>query len=130
MAKETKSTADRLAMLEAQLKRLGITIDEAAEPGAPQPDYIGHGSPEHMTMIGLLQVDDLSEVREGEPVYTSPKTKKTYRLEDPITAFVHFPDPMQVASLVLRQKVSVIEGGAPTAPPDAPPLWRPAGSGY
>lgn len=127
MAKE-KSMADRLAMLEAQLKRLGIVAEDPDEP-RKQPDHVEHGSAKHMAMIGLLEVGKDEEHIDGSPVYTSPTTGKSYRLEDPVTPFMHFPDPLQVAGLVLRQKVSVIEGGAPTVPPDAPPLWRPANYG-
>lgn len=128
MTKDTKSVNDRLAMLEDQLRRLGIVPDEPANE-RPQPDYVQHGSAQHMAMIGLLEVGKDEQHIDGSPVYTSPTTGKTYRLEDPVTPFMSFPDPLQVAQLVLRQKVSVIEGGAPTVPPDAPPLWRPANYG-
>ncbi len=103
-------------------------ISEPVGKVAPEKldDYIEFGSPEHITFLGLVEVEDVKEA-EGEYGYITHRSKATditYRLEDQITQFIHFPDPAQVARLVLRQKVSSLESGKPKVPADAPPLWR------
>jgi len=117
----------QIEQLTKLLARHGIV---APAPAATRPelraDYIPFGSPQHAAFLGLV------EVKKDEPnlsdfiLYTSPRTGKIYRLEDQVTPFMTFPDPKQVAALVLRQKVSVLEGGPPPASEDAPPMWRPA----
>jgi len=89
-------------------------------------DYIPHGSEKHMIFLGLIQVEDVKKAEEeyGYIVYRSPKTGTTYRLEDQVTPYMTFPNPMVVARLVLAQKVSSLESGPPQAPANAPSLWR------
>ena len=98
---------------------------ESATLPEDRADYIPHGSEQHASFLGLIAVTDAKEADEyGHITYRSPKTNETYRLEDQVTPFMQFPDPMQVARLVLRQKVSSLESGPPAPPPDAPPLKR------
>jgi len=118
--------------LEQQLQAMAELLAQHGirEPGAKRgpvalSDHIDFGSPEHMTFLGLIQVDDVSEAEvDGYIVHRSKGTNVTYRLEDQVTQFINFPDPMQVARLVLRQKVSSFESGKPKVPASAPPLWR------
>jgi predicted RNA binding protein with dsRBD fold (UPF0201 family) len=89
-------------------------------------DYIAFGSPKHAAFLGLVKVDDVERAKaDGYIVYTSPKTDDSYRLEDQVTPFMHYPDPKQVAVLVLQQKVSSFEAPPPGPSPDAPPMWDP-----
>jgi len=115
----------RVKQLEAALRRLGVPMPR--EPGdKPNPDFVQHGSAAHAALIGLVDVTDpVQTKKDGHITYTSAKTGKTYRLEDQITPFMNYPDPGQVANLVLQQKVSAFESGPPSAPKDAPPLWTP-----
>jgi len=85
------------------------------EPGK-NLDYVAHGSPQHAALIGLL-VD---------------KNHSTgYRLAD-MTAYGPQASPAYLEE-VLRQKVAVLQGGAPALPQSkdprkpnyAPPLWVP-----
>ena len=118
------------AQIDALTKLLAQRGIVAPAPAATRPelraDYIPFGSPQHAAFLGLV------EMKKDDPnagdfiLYTSPRTGKTYRLEDQVTPFMTFPDPKQIATLVLRQKVSVLEGGPPAVPDDAPPMWRPA----
>lgn len=118
--------------LEAQVKELqaalaGVlgreVVQTAYDPTAQQPDFIAHGSPEHAALLGLVEVDGASD--DDFITYTSLNSKHTFRLEDQVTAFMHFADPMQVAKLTLRQKVSELEAGVPPVPDNAPKLWVP-----
>lgn len=120
--------------LQAQIEELrrvlaqhGITdvVQPALDP-AERADYIAFGSPEHAAFLGLVEVEDVDKAEaDGRIVHTSPRTGKNYRLEDQVTPFMHYPDPMQVARLVLQQKVSSFEAPPPEPPPDAPDIWRP-----
>ena len=122
-AKQLEKQFEALTKLLAQH---GIREPGAATAKSEKPaDFIGFGTPEHMTFIGIVEVDNIEEAEEyGYLVYRSKKTNVTYRLEDQVTPFMQFPDPTQVARLVLRQKVSSFESGQPKVPADAPPLWR------
>ena len=99
---------------------------EAARLPEDRADHIPHRSEKHMIFLGLIPVKDVKEAEEEYDyiVYRSPKTNDTYRLEDQVTPYMTFPNPMQVARLVLAQKVSSFEGDPPKAPANAPPLWR------
>jgi hypothetical protein len=116
--------------LEAQLRRLQETlathgIQPPVEEG-PRADHIEHGSGEHAIFLGLIEVEDQAEAEAlGHYVYASPATKRLFRLEDQVTPYMHYPDPGQVARLVLQQKVSELEAGKPAVPATAPPMWRP-----
>lgn len=118
----------RVKDLERLLRSHGI----AAGPTAPLADeierqnYIEFGSEKHAVLLGILPVEDVAEAEKyGYHVFTSPTTGKSYRLEDQITSYMHFPDPAQVAKLVLQQRVSVFEAGPPPPPENAPALWNP-----
>lgn len=115
----------RLTALEAMLDRLGIRLPaEAAQKPEDRADYIAFGSPEHATFLGIVEVDEGGI--DGFITYTSQDSDKTYRLVDEVTPFMHYPDPQQVARLVLRQKVGCFEAGPPEIPVSAPPMWVPA----
>jgi hypothetical protein len=74
----------------------------------------------------LIEVEDVDKAEaDGHIVHTSPKTGTVYCLEDQVTPFMHYPDPMQVARLVLQQKVSEFEAGLPPVPEGAPSMWQP-----
>lgn len=113
------------------LERLLTSRGIVARPTAQSTDdvdqnYIAFGSEKHAVLLGILPVEDVAATEAGgDYVYTSPKTSKAYRLEDQVTAFMHYPDPAQVARLVLRQRVSVLEAGPPPPPENAPALWNP-----
>jgi hypothetical protein len=125
-------TDDLIKTLQAQVALLQRTLDAhgirpplpAVEKAEERPDYIAFGSAEHAAFLGLV------EVKEGDDAsqyitFASPTSGRIWRLEDEVTQFMTFPDPKQVAALVLRQKVSELEAGAPKVPADAPPMWRP-----
>lgn len=120
----TKNLEKRIQQLEGMLARLGMAVPR--EPTEKNPDYIAHGSPQHAALLGLIEVDNVAEAKkDGYITFVSPSSGKAYRLEDQITPFMSYPDPGQVAKLVLQQKVSNFESGTPKVPADAPPLWMP-----
>ena len=114
----------------ADLKRLlamhGIREAEQFVPPETAPDYIAHGSAEHVAFLGLVEVGEKDDASDFT-TFTSPETKRVYRLLDEVEAVRHFPgiDPEKAARLLLRQKVNSLESGKPQAPPDAPPMWKP-----
>ena len=118
----TKELEKKLRALEALLATHGIASTEAVTQNVEdRADFIPHGSGAHAAFLGLVPAEpDNNE----HMTYTSPRTGKTFMLEDEITQFMHYPDPKQVAGLVLQQKVNVLES-KPEAPEDAPPLWKP-----
>lgn len=127
----TKPT-DVMAALQAQVATLQRTLEQNGiraplpqiQRGEDRADYIAFGSKEHAAFLGLIQI------KEGQTgdflTYKSETSGTIWRLEDEVTPFMTFPDPKQVAALVLRQKVSELEAGAPPVPTDAPPMWQPA----
>lgn len=122
-----KQLQAELEELRKLLAQHGITdvIQPATDP-MERADYIAFGSPEHAAFLGLVKVGDVDKAEaDGHIVHASPKTGTVYRLEDQVTPFMHYPDPMQVAKLVLQQKVSSFESGPPQVPEDAPPMWKP-----
>ncbi len=124
-----KQLEAQLAAMTALLAAHGIR-----EPGAvgrsqkKNADFVDYGSPEHRIFLGLIEVEkeDLPEARDeyGYLIHRSKTSGKHFRLEDEITQFLAYPDPAQVALLVLRQKVSSFECGPPQVPADAPALLR------
>jgi hypothetical protein len=125
-------TDDIVAALQAQVALLQRTLDQngirpplpAIQRGEDRADYIAFGSDQHAAFLGLIKVE---EEQAGEFLtHKSETTGQLWRLEDEVTPFMTFPDPRQVAALVLRQKVSELEAGAPPIPADAPPMWQPA----
>ena len=123
----TKELQAQIDALTKRLAQMGITLPaETAERPEDRADYIEFGSPEHAAFLGLIEVEDVDKAdADGHIVHTSPKTGRVYRLEDQVTPFMHYPDPLQVAQLVLQQKVSSFESGPPQVPEDAPPMWQP-----
>ena len=123
-AKDLQAQIDELR---AQLASVGISMPkELAERPEDRADYIAHGSPQHAAFLGLVEVEDVDRAKaDGHIVHVSPKTGTAYRLEDQVTPYMHYPDPMQVAKLVLQQKISSFESGPPPVPKDAPPIWQP-----
>jgi len=121
---------EQVGRLTAILAQAGITPRLPASEHAP--DYIEHGSAKHAVFMGLMEVDDVAQAaRDGYTVYKSPRTGKNWRLEDEIKATQLVPgvDPTKAILLVLRQKVTSLESGKPTAPPNAPEMalgevWR------
>lgn len=116
--------AEQVQNLTALLRQHGIIPPEQKKQ-EKQYDYIEHGSDKHARMIGLV------EVLEGEDTehcitYISPKSGRTWRLQDEITPFMQVPNPREIAALTLRQKVSTLDTGKPEVPEGAPPMWRPA----
>ncbi len=115
--------------LETKLRDVLMTLEahgirkpvERAEKAEDRGDYIEFGSDKHAAFLGLVPAKPGDEER---ITYTSPRTQKTFALEDEVTQFMHYPDPKQVAGLVLQQKVNVLES-EPTVPEGAPPMWRP-----
>lgn len=127
-----KQLQARIDRLEAQLAEyLGGRVPSRV-PVEPEemPGYIGHGSPEHATFLGLIVVPE-DEIVEAEKdrfvLFKSRKTSKTYRLLDEITILRHYPsiDPEKAALIVLRQKVGSLESGKPQVPENAPEMWVP-----
>lgn len=108
---------------------VGLSIGTPAEDVTERADYIEHGSPKHAVFLGLIEVgeQDMEDAKLNDYIlYESPLTGTTWRLEDEISPFTSFPNPEKIARLVLRQKVSSLESGAPTVPADAPPLLVPS----
>jgi len=113
---------DRLKQLEAMLGLGSASSDDPAD----DPNFIAHGSPEHVQFIGLKVIEEGDDVT-GYVTFTSQWTGVTYRLEDEMGVLTHFPgiDPDKAIILALRQKVNVIEAGEPIASDRAPSLWQP-----
>ena len=113
-------------MLQRTLEANGIRAPlPPVQRGEDRADYIAFGSDAHAAFLGLVEVTD--EAQAGDFLsYKSEKSGKVWRLEDEVTPFMTFPDPRQVAALVLRQKVSTLEAGPPPVPASAPPMWQPA----
>ena len=121
----TKELENEIERLKQVMRQYGLLetpkVDVRPEE---RPDYIAFGSPEHALFLGLVIVKDGQDT-ENRLTYRSPGTGTVYMLEDEITPYMTFPDPRQVAALVLRQKVSSFESGPPSVPDDAPPIWKP-----
>ena len=122
-----KELEQRVAELENLLARRGIVAPPGrVDEGTESHNYVPFGSERHAVLLGILPVEDVEKAKEYEYyVYTSPTTGKSYRLEDQVTQFMHYPDPAQVARLVLQQKINVFEAGPPPPPDGALPLWNP-----
>lgn len=122
-----KELEQRVAELENLLARRGIVAPPGrVDEGTESHNYVPFGSERHAVLLGILPVEDVEKAKLYEYyVYTSPTTGKSYRLEDQVTQFMHYPDPAQVARLVLQQQVSVFEAGPPPPPDGALPLWNP-----
>ena len=115
--------------LETKLRDVLMTLEahgirkpvERAEKAEDRGDYIAHGSEEHALFLGLVEVNGDTTKK---LTFTSPRTERVFCLEDEVTQFMQYPDPRQVAGLVLKQKVNELEM-KPEVPGTAPPIWRP-----
>ena len=124
MATTNKQLQADLEALKQLLAEHGIRPPRtAAQKPEDRSDHIAHGSPEHAIFLGLVEVEGEDDpLAVGCLTHTSLNTGKMYKLEDEVTQFMMFPDPRQVAALVLRQKVSVFEAGKPPIYEGAPSL--------
>lgn len=120
-----KELEAQLAELQATLAQNGIFAPKPARAtDKDRKDRIDFSSPEHLTLLGLIEMapgdKDIS-------LFITRKSQgKTYRLEDEVTAFMHYPDPKQIAALVLRSKISEFNAGKPPRPSFAEaPMWTP-----
>jgi len=121
----TKELETKVEQLESILRQYGL-LETPKTDVRPEEraDYIEFGSPEHAQLLGLVIADGDADTDE-RLTYKSQKTGTVYMLEDEVTPYMTFPDPKQVAALVLRQKVSAFESGRPRPPDNAPSLWKP-----
>ena len=124
---EIRALQETVAFLTNTLKAAGLMPKPVSEHA---PDYVAYGSPRHAALLGLVEVkeQDLAQAQKDKYVlYASPKTGKTYRLEDEIVVMQLYPgvDPEKAATVVLRQKVNGLESGAPKVPDNAPPMFNP-----
>ena len=124
--KQLQAELDAIKQL---LGRYGITAPRTiAQTPEERADYIGFGTPEHAIFVGLVELEGEDDPQaRGRLTHISLNTGRVYMLEDEVTPFMPFPDPMQVAALVLRQKVSEFEKGKPPIYKGAPPLQTMAG---
>ena len=125
MAKIDELTA-QVEQMKALMKAHGIEQAPELVPMEERPDYIPHGSEAHARFLGLvIMTEDDTAYHLQE--FTSSRTGTTYRLEDEMGAVRFYPgiDPDKAMMLVLQQKVNELEI-LPTAPVDAPPMFRPA----
>lgn len=117
-----KELEARIEVLTELLAQHGLTPQpQVATKVTERGDYVEHGSPAHALALGLVKVNGDSKKR---CTFTSPTTGTTYALEDEVTPFLQYPEPVVVAGLVLEQKVNELEL-APVVPADAQPMWRP-----
>jgi len=124
----TTELQNEVAWMRDILDKAGLLPRQTAEHA---PDFIAYGSPQHATMLGLVEIApaELEQAKkDGYTLYTSPRTGKVYRLEDEIHALQYVPgvDPRQAMLIVLRQKISSLESGPPQVPANAPPMFNPA----
>jgi hypothetical protein len=123
----TKELEAQIRELRAAMAAAGIRPPEGGvvEEG-PRPDFVEFGSPGHAALLGLVEVeteDDASDYF----TYTSPTSKRTFRLADEYEPVRNFPamDPEKAARVILRQKVGELEAGKPPVPDNAPEMWQP-----
>jgi hypothetical protein len=127
MTKQIEELTAQIEELKRVLAQHGIQTAEYRDlPATERPDYIPHGSTEHAAFLGLVEITE-DDTMESLSSYTSPRTQRTFRLEDEMGAIRHYPgvDPEKAVRLVLQQKVNELEG-IPEVPADAPPMFRPA----
>lgn len=127
--KELEQKVNELTQL---LADHGIVADSASRPLQPEErsDYVPFGSDRYLIVLGLERVDDVAEAEKNKyVVYTSPETKKSYRLIDEMQAIQRYPsiDPEKAALVELRQKVSNFESGQPKPHAGAPARFIPPG---
>lgn len=121
MTTKIQRLEEQLAALQQTLAAHGIGLPSASVASdKDRADYIEHGSEKHMALLGLVYVEKSDEI----PYITHESGGKVYRLEDEVTAYMHYADPPKIARLVLGQKVRELET-KPKPPQNAPPLWMP-----
>lgn len=115
---------EQVNVLTALLAKAGL-LPKAQSTSEHAPDYVAHGSAKHAAMIGLAEVTDIEQAKKAGYIMYTGKSGKTWRLEDEIGATRFYPgvDPTKAMLMTLRQKVAVIEAGAPPIPQDAPPMY-------
>jgi len=124
MAKSNELQAQIDQAVRQALRQAGYLPPEPVTTDVTQrADFIPHGSAAHAVFLGLVEVKEGDDVT-GRNTLKSPRTGRTWMLEDEITGFIHYPDPKQAAGLVLRQKVNELEQ-PPEVPIGSPPLWQP-----
>ena len=117
-AQDVKELRDELRVLKA---RLGIESASVPVSREDRADFIPHGSDGHVAFLGLVPAEPGDE---DHITFTSPRTGRTFRLEDEVTQFMNYHDPEKAAQLTLQQKVNELEL-VPEVPEDAKPMWRP-----
>lgn len=121
MTTKIQKLEQQLISLQETLAAHGIGLPSVTGASdKDRADYIEHGSEQHMALLGLMYVEKDDEIN----YITRESNGKTYRLEDEVTAFMHFPDPPKIAGLVLGQKIRELET-KPEVPQNTPPLWTP-----
>jgi len=117
----------RVQQLEALLERAGIAVRSESDEPQFRPDYIEFGSPEHAGFLGLVLLEDGQTPPQGQTHILAGKDGQLYCLEDELGAMRFYPGLSldEVAPVVLRQKINVLEGGPPPIPANAPSMWRP-----
>ena len=121
MATKMERLENELAQLKGLLQSRGIFAPALPRTDKERADYVKWGSERHMALLGLVEVEPGDEV----DYITHASQGITFRLEDEVTPFMSFADPGKIAKLVLRQKVSDFQAGAPKVPAGAPSLWTP-----
>ena len=116
-AQEVKVLTEELQALKAMLGILSETVVTTED----RADYIEHGSDHHAVVLGLVPAESGDE---DHITFTSPRSGKTFRLEDELGQFMNFHDPEKAAQLTLQQKVNELEI-APGVPDTALPMWQP-----
>jgi len=121
MATKMERLENELAQLKGLLQSRGIFAPARPRTDKERADYVEWGSERHMALLGLVKAEPGDEA----DYITHSANGETYRLEDEVTPFMSFADPGKIAKLVLRQKVSEFQAGAPQVPAGAPSLWTP-----
>ena len=118
----------QVRQLQEMLARAEITAQapEITEP-SDRPDYIGFGTPEHATFLGLVLLEDGQEPPQGQRHILKGTSGQLYCLEDELGAMRFYPGLSldEVVPVVLRQKINCHEAGVPAPPANAPDMWRP-----
>ena len=121
MASRIEQLEQKIAQLTGMLQARGMFPPAMARTDKERADYVEWGSERHMALLGLVKAEPGDEA----DYITHAANGETFRLEDEVTPFMSFADPGKIAKLVLRQKVSEFQAGAPKVPAGAPSLWTP-----
>jgi len=121
MASRIEQLEQKIAQLSGMLQARGMFPPALPRTDKERADYVEWGSERHMALLGLVKADPGDEA----DYITHTANGETFRLEDEVTPFMSYADPGKIAKLVLRQKVSEFQAGAPKVPAGAPSLWTP-----